>query len=125
MRFAIVPVTGALDERDKRVFNASIYSLDSQIELYHRHNAFVRQAVPEDKLMLGYDPKKGYEPLCDFLNVPVPADERGNKLDFPHASDGESMRRGFVAATALGCAVWCVVIGGAYFMVRRIALSVA
>ena len=102
---------------------ASIYSLDSQIELYHRHNAFVREVVPKDR-MLELDLKRGYEPLCEFLNVPVPTDERGNKVDFPHANDTETMQRGFKYASIIGCAIWCVVTGGAYFMIKRIVLSV-
>ena len=123
MRLAIVPVISAMDERNKRLFNARMYSLDSQIELYQRHNAFIRQVVPKDKL-LEFDPKEGYDRLCEFLNVPVPTDERGNKLDFPHVNDSESMQRGLKFATALGFAIWGAVIGGAYFMVRRIGLSI-
>lgn len=122
MHFSIVPVTKAMDDRDKRIFDARIYSLDEQIDLYHRHNAFVRQVVPKDKL-LEYDPKQGYEPLCKFLNVPVPTDERGNQLDFPHANDSARMQRGFKFVTALGFVIWGVAIGGAYFMVTRIASS--
>ena len=121
IRFAVVPIKIAMDERNKSVFSASIYSLDSQIELYHLHNAFVRQAVPKDK-KFEYNPNKGYEPLCEFLNVPVPTDERGNKLESPHANDSESMQQGFKFAIVMGCAIWCVVIGGAYAMIRSIAL---
>ena len=123
MRFAVVAVTSAMDERNKRVFDASIYNLDSQLELYHRHNALVRVVVPQDQ-MFEYDPKKGYEPLCQFLNFRVPMDEQGNKLDFPHANNSEGSRRGLKFATALGCAIWCVVIGGAYLITRRIVLSI-
>ena len=114
---------GAIDERNKRIFNASIYSLDSQIELYHRHNAFVRQIVPKDRL-LEYDPKQGYQPVCQFLNVAVPTDERGDKLDFPHANDSKRMQQGLRFLIALGCVIWCVMVGGAYFITMRLALLV-
>lgn len=121
-RFAVVPVVSALDERNKRVFNASIFNLDSQIELYHRHNAFMRQIVPQDRLF-EYDPKEGYGPLCKFLNVPVPTDEQGNELAFPHANDSERLQRGLKFAMISGCLIWGVAIGAAYFMIRRIAVS--
>lgn len=120
MRLSVVPVCAALDERSTRLFNASAYDFDSQIELYHRHNAFVRQIVPKDRLLMN-DLKEGYEPLCRFLNVPVPTDERGNKLEFPHANDSASMQRGFKFAKATGCVIWCVALGGVYFGVMRIA----
>lgn len=109
-----------MDERNVRIFSASIFNPDSQIELYHRHNAFMRQVVPKDKL-LEYDPKQGYEQLCKFLNVPVPMDEQGNILDFPHANDSERFKRGWRFAIALGCTTWLGVVGGAYYMVRSIA----
>ncbi|KAF2479813.1 P-loop containing nucleoside triphosphate hydrolase protein [Neohortaea acidophila] len=119
-RFALVPIYSAMDERNVRIFSASIFNPDSQIELYHRHNAFMRQVVPKDKL-LEYDPKQGYEQLCKFLNVPVPTDERGNKLDFPHANDSERFKRGWTFAIVLGCTTWLGVVGGAYYMARSIA----
>nr|XP_004227577.2 uncharacterized protein LOC101242677 [Ciona intestinalis] len=38
---------------------------------YRRHNAYVLQAAPKDKLLV-YSVKDGWEPLCKFLGVPVP-----------------------------------------------------
>lgn len=49
------------------------------IEYYHRHNAEVRQTVPPAKLLI-YDVKAGWEPLCQFLDVPIPA------TTFPHTN---------------------------------------
>jgi len=44
---------------------------------YRQHNAYVKQTVPKDKLLV-LDMKKGWEPLCEFLGKPVPS------KPFPH-----------------------------------------
>ena len=39
---------------------------------YRRNNRLVRELVPADRLLV-FTPSDGWEPLCDFLNIPVPA----------------------------------------------------
>lgn len=39
---------------------------------YRRNNRLVRELVPADHLLV-FAPSDGWEPLCDFLIVPVPA----------------------------------------------------
>lgn len=56
------------------------------IDVFRRHNEEVANSVAPGNL-LTYDVRQGWQPLCAFLGVPVPAE------DFPHANDGESMRR--------------------------------
>ena len=41
------------------------------IDSYLRHNREVVEGVPADRLLV-YDVTEGWEPLCDFLGVPVP-----------------------------------------------------
>jgi len=41
------------------------------IEIFEDHNQEVRESVPKDRL-LEFEVKQGWEPLCDFLEVPVP-----------------------------------------------------
>ena len=41
------------------------------IQVFNDHNADVRRSVPREKLLV-YDSGEGWEPLCDFLGVPVP-----------------------------------------------------
>ncbi|SCL21411.1 hypothetical protein GA0070616_2293 [Micromonospora nigra] len=41
------------------------------VEVYERHVRDVRQRVPADRLLV-YDVSQGWEPLCEFLGVPVP-----------------------------------------------------
>lgn len=55
------------------------------IAFFNRHNAEVRQVVPPEKL-LEFDVKEGWEPLCTFLNVPVPA------TSFPHTNTREEFQ---------------------------------
>ena len=42
------------------------------IDFFNRHNADVMAAIPKDRLLV-YEVKQGWEPLCDFLGVPVPS----------------------------------------------------
>jgi Sulfotransferase domain len=50
------------------------------IECYVRHNAAVRGEVPAGRL-LEFHVRQGWEPLCAFLEVPVP------QHPFPHVND--------------------------------------
>ena len=42
------------------------------IQVFNSHNEDVRRSVPREKLLV-YESGEGWEPLCDFLGVPVPA----------------------------------------------------
>ncbi|KZO97743.1 hypothetical protein CALVIDRAFT_455197, partial [Calocera viscosa TUFC12733] len=55
-------------------------------EVYTRHNAMIRRIIPPEKL-LEFNVKQGWEPLCEFLDVPIP------DVPFPHANEREEMKR--------------------------------
>ncbi|MDA3630422.1 sulfotransferase family protein [Saccharopolyspora sp. WRP15-2] len=55
------------------------------IKVFEEHNAAVQAEVPSDRL-LTYQVGEGWQSLCDFLGVPVPAE------DFPHVNDSASLR---------------------------------
>ncbi|MBC3840330.1 sulfotransferase family protein [Streptacidiphilus sp. 4-A2] len=74
---------GRLDEAGK----------EQAIEAFLRHNEEVRRVVPADRL-LEYQVGEGWEPLCDFLGVPVP------QGSFPHVNDSASFRDTFQSAFA-------------------------
>jgi Sulfotransferase domain len=57
------------------------------IAVYERHVADVRAAVAKDRLLI-FDVREGWEPLCEFLGVPVPAG-----VEFPHANEARSIVR--------------------------------
>lgn len=65
---------------------------DYAIGVFLRHNEEVKQHVSAEKLLV-YNVKEGWEPLCAFLEVPVPAGK-----PFPHDNDranflGDILRR--------------------------------
>ena len=51
-------------------------------QAFDAHNQAVKKAVPSDQLLV-FDVRNGWEPLCDFLEVPVPND------DFPRTNHRE------------------------------------
>lgn len=51
----------------------------SMIAAYERHNAEVQETISRDRLLV-YDVKRGWKPLCNFLDVPEPRDP------FPHVN---------------------------------------
>ncbi|MQA94386.1 MAG: hypothetical protein GEV11_06915 [Streptosporangiales bacterium] len=59
---------------------------DVMVEIFRRHEETVRAALPAERLLV-FDVREGWEPLCRFLEVPVPEEP------FPHLNEGETMRR--------------------------------
>ncbi|GIH97983.1 sulfotransferase family protein [Planobispora siamensis] len=57
-----------------------VFDRASALKYYERHNAEVRASVPPERLLI-YRVGQGWEPLCDFLGVPVPG------TPFPRAND--------------------------------------
>jgi len=57
------------------------------IAVYERHCAEVRNAIPAERL-LEFDVRDGWEPLCNFLGVPVPQNSA-----FPRSNDTATVRR--------------------------------
>ena len=49
----------------------------------------VKKNVPEDKLLI-FDVKEGWDPLCKFLDVPVPSNQ-----PFPWENDTASIQKFF------------------------------
>lgn len=76
-------------------FHGRFADREAAIAVFNRHNADVQQYVPQDRLLV-YNVKEGWEPLCEFLGVPVPEDE-----PFPHLNDTATMRRVLRAGTGL------------------------
>ena len=64
------------------------------IRIFERHNENVRKVVPKDRL-LEYDVRQGWEPLCKFLEVPIP------EKPFPHLNAGKRSLYKLFGQTAL------------------------
>jgi hypothetical protein len=54
-------------------FSDKLEDKDAMIEAFHTHNAAVRAGVPKERL-LEWTPADGWEPICERLGVPVPAE---------------------------------------------------
>lgn len=57
-----------------------------------RWNQHVIDTVPADRLLV-WNPAEGWEPLCDFLDVEVPAEE------LPRLNDTQSFREGIIGGS--------------------------
>ena len=44
---------------------------ESTIKVFNDHVEEVKRVIPEEKLLM-HSPKDGWEPLCEFLDVPIP-----------------------------------------------------
>lgn len=66
-------------------FDGRVHDHDHALAVYERHNAEVRRTIPPQRLLV-YDVAEGWEPLCRFLGVPIPADP------FPHANTTAEFR---------------------------------
>jgi hypothetical protein len=70
----------ALQDRilEKGYFEGRFEDKTYAVERYKQYNEEVKQTFPPEKLLV-YQVTEGWEPICDFLGVPVPEDE-----PFPH-----------------------------------------
>lgn len=60
--------------------------------MYEAHNQAVKDTVPADRMLI-YEVGSGWEPICDFLGVPVP------DTPFPRANDRNQFEE--IAAMAI------------------------
>lgn len=86
-------------------------------EGYFKHYAHIRSIVPEDRL-LEFRSEDGWEPLCRFLNKPVPNES------YPHINKGDNvvylhgvllvvtvfklLAKGTLWVSAAGAAIWAI-----------------
>lgn len=61
----------------EQTFGGAPNDRDAALAAYRRREAEVRAAIPAERLLV-FDVAEGWEPLCAFLGVPVPA------TPFPH-----------------------------------------
>ena len=70
----------------QRVFRGRFADKEHTRKVYQGHLEAVQAHVPADQLLV-YQVKEGWEPLCTFLGVSVPAEE------FPHVNDTAAFLR--------------------------------
>ncbi len=67
-------------------FDGRFADRDHALAVFAQHNAAVKTQVPPERLLV-YDVKEGWEPLCRFLDVPVPPN-----TPFPHLNDRKTFQ---------------------------------
>jgi len=78
----------------KGIFGGRIEDKAHAIGVYRENTQRVKQVVAPDRLLI-FEAKDGWEPLCAFLNVPVP------ETPYPHVNDAAEMKRSLKILRAL------------------------
>jgi hypothetical protein len=91
----LAPVTGRWVEMVDRlvwdgVFDGRFADRDHAVAVFERHIANVRSVCPPDRLLV-FDVAEGWEPLCSFLDVPIP------NRPFRRLNDATALQRRFAA----------------------------
>jgi Sulfotransferase domain len=87
------------------IFGERFQDRDHAIEVFRRHVEEVTGSLPPDRLLV-FDVAEGWEPLCAFLDVPVP------NHAFPRLNDTAKMRR-WIGSTRVLTRVGPPVVAGA------------
>lgn len=67
------------------MFEGNVTDRAHCISVYERHNSMVKATIPQDNLLV-YEVGSGWEPLCDFLDIPVPGGP------FPSSNDSQQFK---------------------------------
>lgn len=91
-------------------FDGRFEDREYAISVFERHTEDVKAKVPPEKLLV-YEVREGWEPLCEFLGVPVPDEP------FPRLNDAATFRRAILAGYILAVAapVWIFVVAAFIF----------
>jgi hypothetical protein len=68
------------------VFHNRLEDKAHAVEVFKNHIEEVKRVVPKERLLI-FEARQGWEPLCSFLNVPVPIDK-----PYPHRNKGAWVR---------------------------------
>lgn len=69
------------------IFQNRLEDKEHATRIFEDHIDEVKRVVPAERLLV-FEAKQGWEPLCSFLNVPVPVDK-----PYPHKHKGTLVRR--------------------------------
>ena len=73
---------------------------DASVTFYNNWVDHVKQTVPPHRLLV-FEHKQGWQPLCEFLDVPIP------EGTFPHVNDNQSMLWNFTKLKILSYTTLC------------------
>jgi hypothetical protein len=89
----LVPLVSRFTEMERRLiwqnlFEGNFENRQRAIEIFHQHTEAVKSTVPAERLLI-FNVNEGWEPLCQFLDVPLP------DRPFPHVNGRDAMLRRF------------------------------
>ena len=67
----------------KKFFEGKFEDKANAINKFNRHIEEVKQTIPENQLLI-FEAKDGWQPLCEFLNKPIP------ETPYPRSNKGEN-----------------------------------
>jgi hypothetical protein len=94
-RVAASPAAEFLEKTVWSEFGSGMHDRDHMIAAFERHSAEVRGAIPPDRLLV-LEVSQGWQPLCEFLGVPVPS------KPFPRLNSREELGAALAAKRAKG-----------------------
>ena len=107
-------------------FSERFIDREHALRVFAAHNQAVAATVPAECLLV-FEVRQGWEPLCEFLGVPVPEGE-----PFPHANDAESFQKGIqervaqeLARPALSAAAVVAAMAALVWNARRVRQETA
>jgi hypothetical protein len=69
------------------IFHNRLEDKAHAVEVFQNHIEEVKRVVPRERLLI-FEARQGWEPLCSFLNVPVPINK-----PYPHKNNGALVRQ--------------------------------
>lgn len=97
-RYLVLDAAPRWEKLTQERHNAQVYRTSS-VDIYYRHNDWVRSVVPKDRL-LEFEPSQGWEPLCKFLGNPIPAEP------YPHMYEAKEQKKFFYLGAVIGAGLW-------------------
>ena len=86
---------------------------DASVIFYHNWVNHVKETVPANRLLV-FEPTQGWQPLCEFLDVPIPDGP------FPYVNDTQSMLWTFMKIKVLSYTIVYGIPIAAAFMLAYI-----
>ena len=96
------------------IFHNKLEDKAHAVEVFKNHIEEVKRVVPKERLLI-FEARHGWEPLCTFLNVPVPANK-----PYPHKNRGALIRQILKHGTLVKRGVVIIVIVLLYLLVRSL-----
>ena len=95
------------------LFEGQFENRQRMIEIFHEYTEEVKRTVPADRLLI-FQVSDGWQPLCKFLDVPLP------DSPFPHVNDKAAMLRRFQAMRIISWLIPATMAGLILFVIYRV-----